>query len=254
MLSTWWRFKKLEWNDVNIWLDDHQKDFEGWRFILILGFYRWIAYPINIIYRRSIVITYNTPTTTASNNDDTMWCITATDVCCIFLYLTFALFVGLIWATYMCQKYLYNKQLGLWNHVLNIPFTFWLFKVTEKFGFYHLGFNFWILRNIHMILYYLLIWDVTYKTLSIYLVNEKIIVSSFLWSSRPLAIFSSQNISNLYLYFRCYAIFSTRSGPKLYLMHIHKFWQIVRHKKYDQSNENRGNFNSLPFLSFIYIK
>ena len=107
---------------------------------------------------------------------------------------------------------------------------------------------------IHMILYYLLILDVTYKTLSIYLVNEKIIVSSFLWSSRPLAIFSSQNISNLYLYFRCYAIFSTRSGPKLYLMHIHKFWQIVRHKKYDQSNENRGNFNSLLFLTFIFIK
>ena len=129
-----------------------------------------------------------------------------------------------------------------------------IIQIYRKFGFYHFSFNCWTLRNIHMILYYLLIWDVTYKTLSIYLVNEKIIVSSFLWSSRPLAIFSSQNISNLYLYFRCYAIFSTRSGPKLYLMHIHKFWQIVRHKKYDQSNENRGNFNNLPFLSFIYIK
>ena len=104
-----------------------------------------------------------------------------------------------------------------------------------------------------MILYYLLISNVTYKTLSIYLVNEKIIVSSFLWSSRPLTIFSSKNISNLYLYFRCYAIFSTRSGPKLYLMHIHKFWQIVRHKKYDQSNENRGNSNTLLDF-FIYMK
>ena len=128
-----------------------------------------------------------------------------------------------------------------------------IIQIKKIFGFYHSNFKCWTLRKIciHMILYYLLIWDVTYKTLSIYLVNEKIIVSSFLWSSRPLAIFSSQNISNLYLYFRCYAIFSTRSGPKLYLMHIHKFWQIVRHKKYDQSNENRGNFNSLPLLSFI---
>ena len=153
----------------------------------------------------------------------------------------------------MCQKYLYNKQIGPWNHVLNISFTFWLFKFTENLVFIIL-----VLISehyaIHMILYYLLIWDVTYKTLSIYLVNEKIIVSSFLWSSRPLAIFSSQNISNLYLYFRCYAIFSTRSGPKLYLMHIHKFWQIVRHKKYDQSNENRGNFNSLLDFFYLYIK